>query len=259
MGGKYLLLDGAKETPIKLYFPVKGAVSFAEASKARLQAAAALPATSQRPDAPLIYFVDVTVTDDRYEGDIKGKKIRVSCADFYKDIDNERGVLELEPFEAGPGSDARDVSTLGTPAQEDFFAPSNNAVVRAFETTQGRGLAGMLTSISFNWLDENNTWEVTRGSRAPIFCTVTVGMNVIHDLPPGISDDGFMIAPSYPVGGVNRRIFGTPTSGPQEEYRVPIAAGNPDLEAIVKDPRVLDPTIPTAEDLARSALPSSTP
>lgn len=120
------------------------------------------------------------------------------------------------------------------PVAPNFFDPASNAVVRAFETTKGKGLAGMLTSLKFTWLDQNNTWEVTQGSRAPIFCRVSISMNVIHDLPLGLGHDGFMMSPAYPVGSVNRKFFGTPYTNPDEEYAVPVAQDNSSIAAAVK-------------------------
>jgi hypothetical protein len=103
----------------------------------------------------------------------------------------------------------------------------------------------MITSLKFNWLDQNNTWEVTRGSRAPLWCKVSIAMDVIHDLPLGMSHDGFMIAPAYPVGNVNRKFFGTQYTTPNEDYGVPVANGNDDVKKSVRDPRVLNTSAQT--------------
>jgi hypothetical protein len=76
-------------------------------------------------------------------------------------------------------------------------------------------------------------------------------MDVIHDLPLGMSHDGFMIAPAYPVGNVNRRFFGTPYTSPIQEYDVPIKDGNNDLKTVTRDPRVLDNSALTPSEVMR--------
>ena len=88
----------------------------------------------------------------------------------------------------------------------DPSAPHPNAVVRSFASTMGRGLAGVITSLDFDYND--STWDTGElGSRAPIFTTVTFGFTVIHDITPGLDADGFMRAPTHPVGDIVRGTF----------------------------------------------------
>jgi hypothetical protein len=75
-----------------------------------------------------------------------------------------------------------------------------NSVVRSFEDAGGKGLAGVITSLQYNWHDENTTWEIDQGSKAPMMCKVTIQFNPIHDIPMGLDNNGFMRAPAYPVG-----------------------------------------------------------
>jgi hypothetical protein len=164
----------------------------------------------------------LTVVDERYN-ELFGKTVLALRSDFMFNTDS------------GP-SIASGVTNGSAPdPKSSFFDPSTNAVVRAFETTRGKGLAGMITSLKFTWLDANNTWEVTRGSRAPMWCKVSIGLDVVHDLPLGMSHDGFMIAPTYPVGNINRRFFGTPYTSPTESYGVPVA-DNADVTTAAQDP-----------------------
>jgi len=37
----------------------------------------------------------------------------------------------------------------------EFMSPANNAIVRSFESTRGKGLAGVITSLDFQW----NIWS----------------------------------------------------------------------------------------------------
>ncbi len=106
-------------------------------------------------------------------------------------------------------------SQTQTPEQEaisDFFKASNNVVVRSFESTMGRGLAGAITSLNFDW--HKARWETTKiGSRAPQWCEVKINFQPIHDIAPGIDSDGFNRAPVYGVGEASRAISPDPYAG----------------------------------------------
>ena len=84
-----------------------------------------------------------------------------------------------------------------------------NAVARSFRASAGRGLAGFITNLSFEWLSDTITWETEAyGSRAPKMCKVTIGFDPIHDIAPGIDHAGFNRAPLYNVGQVVNSISG---------------------------------------------------
>ena len=101
---------------------------------------------------------------------------------------------------------------------EGFMKPDNgeandlkifNPIVKAFESSRGRGLAGVITQLDYNYND--STWETSRiGSKAPQFMRVQLTFSPIHDIPLGLDHKGFMRAPAYPVGKVNRVFFGDP-------------------------------------------------
>jgi hypothetical protein len=84
---------------------------------------------------------------------------------------------------------------------EKFFDEENNAIVKSFHnSTRGKGLAGFITSLNYDWLT-NNTWTTDRfGSRAPKNLKITLNFAPIHDIPPGLDVDGFDRAPIYNVG-----------------------------------------------------------
>ena len=82
-----------------------------------------------------------------------------------------------------------------------------NPIVKAFESSRGRGLAGVITQLDYNYND--STWETSRiGSKAPQFMRVQLTFSPIHDIPLGLDHKGFMRAPAYNVGKVNRTFFG---------------------------------------------------
>lgn len=80
-----------------------------------------------------------------------------------------------------------------------FLNPEKNALVKSFESVQGKGLAGVLESLNFDWHDKV-TWEDKVGSKAPKMCKVTMSFIVIHDISPGIDWLGYNRSPIYPVG-----------------------------------------------------------
>jgi hypothetical protein len=86
--------------------------------------------------------------------------------------------------------------------------PELNPFVKAFETTKGRGLAGVLGGITFNWLDDTFGWEVDYNARAPMGCKISFTFEVIHDLPPGLDHSGYNKAPLYNVGEIMRNVAG---------------------------------------------------
>jgi len=91
----------------------------------------------------------------------------------------------------------------------DFFNPENNAIVRSFNESGGRGLAGVITQLDMDW--NQAEWDIGKERRAPTYCKISMGFAPIHDLPLGIDADGVMTAPAYNVGNVVRSLFGYET------------------------------------------------
>jgi hypothetical protein len=91
-----------------------------------------------------------------------------------------------------------------------FMNPEFNPITRAFENSGGRGLAGVITSLNYDWLDGQNPWETDWNSRAPMWFKVTVGFDPIHDIPPGLDYNGYNRAPLYNVGEIMRYVAGDP-------------------------------------------------
>lgn len=83
-----------------------------------------------------------------------------------------------------------------------------NVVTRSFRSAGGKGIAGFIESLSFEWPTDKQ-WEIGRGiedpqsalgRRAPYVCKVSVGFSPIHDITPGLDHIGANRAPIYPVG-----------------------------------------------------------
>jgi hypothetical protein len=82
----------------------------------------------------------------------------------------------------------------------DFASDEKNPILRSFKAVGGKGLAGVITALNFDWLG-GGMWEVAKfGARAPKMCKVTITFSPIHDIAPGIDASGMNRAPLYPVG-----------------------------------------------------------
>lgn len=126
-----------------------------------------------------------------------------------------------------PGQDQQALSNVSN-GIDDFFSADSNPVVKAFESTAGKGLAGVIKSINFNWFEP--TWEIDNGAKAPQWCKISLSFSPIHDLPPGIDDDGFNRAPIYPVGAVGN--FSGDVQTPSEEPADAPVSSSPLGEAV---------------------------
>lgn len=83
---------------------------------------------------------------------------------------------------------------------DEFFDSKNNAIVKSFKDTSGKGLAGFIESISFNWLDA--PWATNDSDNSgvvPKMCKVGIKFAPIHDISPGLDHNGYNRAPVYPV------------------------------------------------------------
>ncbi|MFA6049842.1 MAG: hypothetical protein WC761_01475 [Candidatus Paceibacterota bacterium] len=101
-----------------------------------------------------------------------------------------------------------DTEQNNTSVVRDFFStgPNNpNPIFQAFESTKGRGLAGFIKSLRFDWNEA--PWSVDGlNNKAPMMCKVEIEFAPINDLNPGIDSNGFNTAPIYRVGGVSEAI-----------------------------------------------------
>ena len=78
-----------------------------------------------------------------------------------------------------------------------------NPIMRSFETTAGRGLAGVITSLNFDWgLNDTINWDVENfGMKAPKGCKISIAFTPIHDITPGLDSHGMIRAPVFNVAG----------------------------------------------------------
>jgi hypothetical protein len=131
-------------------------------------------------------------------------------ANPYKDDKFEMIVLasdlKLITTEAAPTKNKlNDLSEAA--AAGEFFDPKKNSIMKAYESTQGRGLAGFITSLDFDYADSTfETGKLTK--RAPKMIKVSISFAPIHDIAPGMDSQGGMRAPLYPVGDISAHLSG---------------------------------------------------
>ena len=113
--------------------------------------------------------------------------------------------------------------------EEDFFKPSENAIVKSFESSRGRGLAGVITGMNFNWFEFPWSTEDV-GSKAPKACRVSITFKPIHDITPGLDADGMNRAPIYNTGKVMNAMggdpYGTQNSDELSALKTSLESGN---------------------------------
>lgn len=100
----------------------------------------------------------------------------------------------------------------GIEALHQFLDIEKNALVKSFRSVQGKGLAGTIDALDFDWYDKV-TWDVRPEHRAPKMCRVTISFSPIHDISPGLDSLGFNRAPVYAVGGAMGNGFDPDKSG----------------------------------------------
>jgi hypothetical protein len=104
--------------------------------------------------------------------------------------------------------------------EQNFERAETNPIVRSFESTSGKGLAGFIKNLGIdyngaNWRTNTSGWEkimeevtASKGgyynlnhlSVAPMRVRVTMSFAPVHDMPLGLDYRGQIIAPTHPVG-----------------------------------------------------------
>jgi hypothetical protein len=172
--------------------------------------------TSQKKKGPfskdyedvILYHVERNMPD--------GKPFKNTKKEDVQDIVVKPGSLSRYPGSANYSDFSKDLvvtraeadSPWGSVAEvAEFFNAESNTIVKSFNTAKGRGLAGVIKSMDFDW--HTPTWETdTIGSKAPKYCIVNVSFTPIHDIAPGLDADGANRGPVYPVGRVINNAFG---------------------------------------------------
>ena len=109
---------------------------------------------------------------------------------------------DLKPIATAAAPAENKLNDLSTVADMDkFFNSTNNSIMAAWESTRGRGLAGFISSLDFDY--NESTYETTSLTRrAPKMVKISIQFEPIHDIAPGMDHRGGFRAPIYPVGDV---------------------------------------------------------
>jgi len=96
------------------------------------------------------------------------------------------------------------INQAETEMRERLFG-DKNPIMRSFETTAGRGLAGVITSLNFDWgINGEINWDTANfGYKAPKGCKISISFTPIHDITPGLDADGMIRAPVFNVAGAS--------------------------------------------------------
>jgi len=84
-----------------------------------------------------------------------------------------------------------------------FLDENKNAIVRSFKSAGGKGLAGFIESMNFDWY-QGTTWDTDKNRLAPKMCKVTINFTPVHDISPGLDSNGYDRAPVYRIGPYRR-------------------------------------------------------
>lgn len=151
------------------------------------------------------WVYEVEIKEDPSNSSNKGKIILATMSQLSPDSES------LSPGEQDPRLKA--AATTANATDEDLNSFMNEktgvagALVRAFDSAGGEGLAGMITQLDFDWLLNTMLWDTSKGRRAPMGCKITISFTPIHDYQLGLTDMGEISAPAYMVGKNVRDYF----------------------------------------------------
>jgi hypothetical protein len=128
---------------------------------------------------------------------------------------------------------------------DDWFSSENNYIVRSFESSMGRGLAGFITSLNIDWNTSGATWEIKPGLRAPKYLEIDMQFAPIHDIPLGLDHEGMMRAVPYNVGSHSNVIGHDPLDRSKSDKMKIVAAS---------DSQVLDTSTKGSEPSINDAI-----
>lgn len=124
--------------------------------------------------------------------------VRIKLGDVLTSNHSEVNIKRIHGYNSSSSKNF-DLDAVEPQTSESGKTKYNNPILAAYMTTQGDGLAGVIDSFNVDFSNEL-PWETKQGSSAPIYTKITLGFKPIHDIPPGMSHDGYMRAPIYRVG-----------------------------------------------------------
>lgn len=211
---------------------------------------------SERPGGTS--YKDVTSEDSRYiaktptQVEVKFKESN-DPANPFANTGNAAASMFVLPSDLIPivdetGANAAKVAgqlSINDLESAKFFTAQDaagNAIHKAAATTRGRGLAGFITSLDFDYSEATyETATLTR--RAPKMIKISMAFTPIHDIAPGMDHNGGFRAPLYPVGDIMAHLS-------QDELR--------NVEAFGIDPATVPNTVMGKKEVDPKALKLAT-
>jgi hypothetical protein len=121
--------------------------------------------------------------------------LRIRVGDLIKSNYDEKdlfvNIFDIEEYDKDPKSNTKKLI--------DFINNEAPAITNSYKSTEGKGMAGFIRSLNVI-TDQNITWEIDKGSRAPIAVKLDIQFDPIHDIPLGLNYRGFMRSSAYDVG-----------------------------------------------------------
>jgi len=124
-------------------------------------------------------------------------------------LENAQRNAQVLQEEDGTATDQQITDFNNNESVRNFFATTDrdaeavdaNPIFKAFDSTRGQGLAGVIKSLAFNW--DGAIWE-TEGlnNRAPKWCTIDITFAPVYDINPGLDANGNMIGAPYNIGTI---------------------------------------------------------
>jgi hypothetical protein len=128
-----------------------------------------------------------------------------------------------------PTPSAQNATEIVNPT--NFYSETDNPVMKAFKSSGGKGLAGVITSFKVDYSEAKGNWGIDTSNylRAPMFVTVQLQMAVIHDITPGLDSKGIMMAPIWPVGKTSNYFVNNGNLGADDTTALssPVATSGP--------------------------------
>lgn len=132
--------------------------------------------------------------------------IRISELNTPRVLDREKTAQSLEINNASIAAQqqaSQQGERLNLLNPSSFYDETKNPIMKAFNSSGGKGLAGVITSFKVDYGEAKGSWGLEGEPeylRAPMFVTIQITMAVIHDITPGLDARGIMNAPIWPVG-----------------------------------------------------------
>jgi hypothetical protein len=127
--------------------------------------------------------------------------IRIRVGDLIKsNYDKDVVLKNVFDLKKGMYENNTDDNNNGVNDKKNSFIKylNNSPIVQNYEKVKGQGIAGVIRSLNVV-TDQNATWEIDEGSRAPISIKIDIQFDPIHDVSLGLNHLGDLRALPYNI------------------------------------------------------------